>query len=1415
MEELQEKTLSTIERKIGYSITYQGIRPSFLLRLEVSDITLTDSTSRQDIPLLKLQRIEISYNLLQLIQGNLESAIKAVSIINSHLSIDTKRDKNLFQLLFPPENARKDQENPAPSIRLPRMPGFTISGKNLSITVTDGERKLQLSRIFFTLRGSNEVNFDLQGELLATGDDLHLSTSINSSGLWQAGSSGNIRFAFRDFTSPWVSVSRIGLAVRIEDDTILVRKLADRIPLDIEGSYNLEEGSSSLSLIMEDFQPSRYLSLEHAAWQPYAGWLDNRYSGTGSIYLASMEHADQLRYQGDLRSRIDHTPGLDLPFPAGHDVSVLFDGDLKNVNIHAFRVTSSDMDLEGTLKGSVDPLSFGTEMTIHRYGLGEHSLAARLSGEYRDNSLRLRSSGASWGAINLTGADLLLDGLDGTSYAFNLNMLFPDEENGAAALYADGEIGTGDELFMESTVLLDGVPLLPFLDEADLPDDFQRELYTDASFFFSTDGKRLSYSAGYVVLRDREEKEYLKVSGSGNLANHNLQDIEARYGDYRAGGDASIAIREGQIALKTDFQVNGIEYGFSAYHDRKETILLTGDHASRGLVRFSREGLAVDASVERFPLPLPGQEEEAFLSFQLHGTYRNLQEWKVLISSMELSDLSIPLYKSLATLELEALATPDRIRINRMTIDDSISNLTGRSDIDMAPPDLSHAKGWINLKAPRGEELYRAIFQYENGIMDASAHLKAAPLQRAGIADLSGSVDGSLLVSGAVEDPDLSVDISLSDGTLGEAPLELETSLLKREGLFSLEYGRFRYDSHLFQKMKGTYTMKEGDFALSGDYQPEKNEILTSAGFSINGKTAPIAVLSELPEILRNDFQADLLFYPIITPGTEKDAQRFSLYRQQDQFRLAGGTRNSVAASLSTDGSFQVQLSEPSPYIGTLEGTLQDKRIEATAQIQSLDLSPLEGLVDLGFFALQGGTAEGTITIRGDLQDPSFFGSLSVTETEATSILFQQGLEPFDAIINLDDKSAVLVTEPIQTSQSSLDVTGELLFERWLPESFSIHIMPNRQNGVPITYAIPGGGVNVTGLVKGLFIVKGNRNTIELFGDLVVSDASVTLQNQDAQENENTETRKNEQIPFDIMVGISIETGRRVEFFWPTTSFPILRSFAAPEQQLSIAYDSSSGTFSLEGDIGIQGGEVSYLQRNFLLSRGRISFNEDENRFDPRLSFEALLRDMDTEGEPVRIYLNVADQPLSQFSPRFSSEPSMSDAEIIAVLGAALPSRIGQEALDITAGLALTGSMVSQLGILNSFESRVKDVLNLDLFSIRTYMIQNLIMDRVGSVITNEAVQGGAFSRYLDNTSIFLGKYFGNDLFIQGTLQIQANDAFSEESVHEDELFIDSEISIEWDTPLFMLEFAVRPDFINPLNTVNNASLGLSWGFSY
>jgi hypothetical protein len=80
---------------------------------------------------------------------------------------------------------------------------------------------------------------------------------------------------------------------------------------------------------------------------------------------------------------------------------------------------------------------------------------------------------------------------------------------------------------------------------------------------------------------------------------------------------------------------------------------------------------------------------------------------------------------------------------------------------------------------------------------------------------------------------------------------------------------------------------------------------------------------------------------------------------------------------------------------------------------------------------------------------------------------------------------------------------------------------------------------------------------------------------------------------------------------------------------------------------------------------------------------------------------------------------------------------------------------------------------------------------------------------------MFLGKYFGNDLFVEAMVRLRTNQALLSNLNAGDDLYVDSEIRLEWKTPLFLLELSLLPDFLDPLSSITRASLGLSWGFSY
>ena len=112
-------------------------------------------------------------------------------------------------------------------------------------------------------------------------------------------------------------------------------------------------------------------------------------------------------------------------------------------------------------------------------------------------------------------------------------------------------------------------------------------------------------------------------------------------------------------------------------------------------------------------------------------------------------------------------------------------------------------------------------------------------------------------------------------------------------------------------------------------------------------------------------------------------------------------------------------------------------------------------------------------------------------------------------------------------------------------------------------------------------------------------------------------------------------------------------------------------------------------------------------------------------------------------------------------------------------------------------------------------MIQNVILERVlNQDIAQDPETEGTVGRYLDNTTLFLGKYLGNDLFFEALLQIQ-QEPISVGEFQQDELNFTMEVGLEWKTPLFLLNLSISPDLIDPLNSIENTSLGLSWDYSY
>jgi hypothetical protein len=381
-----------------------------------------------------------------------------------------------------------------------------------------------------------------------------------------------------------------------------------------------------------------------------------------------------------------------------------------------------------------------------------------------------------------------------------------------------------------------------------------------------------------------------------------------------------------------------------------------------------------------------------------------------------------------------------------------------------------------------------------------------------------------------------------------------------------------------------------------------------------------------------------------------------------------------------------------------------------------------------------------------------------------------------------------------------MSVEASFTIDHWIPLAWDIKIATESQTSVRLKARF--GILNAEGSASGNLHVSGDDRKTTIDGALLVSDCRITLGKAAIVKFVPEESP--------TFANLTVETGRRVEFQWPSGAVPVLRTTASQGGKITITYRGDTGAYSVKGGTGVQGGEIYYFDRSFIMKKGSISFNEDQTTFDPWITARAEIREWDqTTGAEIRIFLD-ADSPFSKFSPRFSSDPPRADTDILAMIGAPLVNRAETQGIGVASALVYS-DILSQSWILRPFEQKVRQLLNLDMFSIRTQIIQNLVAQRVLGTTLNP----------LDNTSVSLGQYLGNDLFLEMLVRLQQPQVpvavvapGGGLVAASTGLQADFELSLEWATPFFLLDWSFLPKHPETMFLSDN-SLSFSWRITY
>jgi translocation and assembly module TamB len=1423
MASLREGLLQSFRDATGYDISYKTISPSFFQMVEIRGLRVT-SRDAEKRTVLDVDKLGLSYDLLALVfESDKLRAMTKIEIENGRFAVDATKDRPLL------ESLETFFHNSGNEHRL--SPAFSLSGRDLNIVYAAGAEAWALRHLFATVRTEGPfLRFSLhtlgEGGAAVTVRGPDYTTALDMAGRVKK----DLSLLDADFRVDSLRAGEVILKeqqfhIGLKDKTLDITKVQDRSPLDLSLQYSFDKESLSVNFLAEDLQPGSLFAFTDklAELRPI---------------LASRVTAD-----GSLRYAV---PRNDLDF------SLALDGVLSDA------VSPVPVRLHSRITGTEERIEFAPVSVSSPLGEVEFAGNVVYKTTFPEGRLRFVNVKTSVGddvnadlsvtrsdrSVTLTGEKVQIG-----SAGFRTFILDVFPRPGELKFAVDSALdlaGRNNSIKLDGSLAYErGYRLALEGDLVSVPLNFIYRAVTKSDRFsasldrsletvswtthcsFATDFRTYSFRAPDITVRDeRNAGNRLAFDVAASENELTVSPLRGTWAGYALGGEVSFQWRkQAGFSFAGGLSVDNEKYSIEGKFAPGTGLLVNGSYGfSLMLVPQPGGGQYVALQVARLPVPVQGQTLYATLDWI--GTLSPTGDFSLVSRRTHVSGIPrlIPGMENAAA-DVRFSLHNGRLQVSELVYRDTMTTLEGNGSLDLEFSPEPRASGWLYLADENRVETYTAVLNLSGTQGDVNLFFENSPLAHWGDLLVKGSASGVLKMHGPLSDPVVDVALSLNNGRLNFEPLTLRTDLtLSSAGIqvrsLSGSYGRnlsVLSASGGFDALKGTLAL---DAVVSAGNQPVHAAIDFRAEIGDYRRGAP------LPSLFAGDFKGSLT---VVNADAKKGelgqwAVRFSSDR--DGFNISGGPGEVLTGLMRRDGSFRFDLFPPFPLRGHFEGRINDNQIEARATGLVILLPALNELINTPFFVIQNGSVRGDLTVSGPAGDPDVFGILTVENLSATSQALADPIGPLSSVLEIKEKTMALKESVTKVGGCPLSVIAEMVLDHWniarLTTRLAITDPAGAHLKLPVDILSFDGFVTTPGL-----ILTVDYAGVSIDGPLFVQKCNVVL-------GKAKEEPKQEDANSNLVVNLSLKTGKQVEFYWPAKEFPILRMIAEPGAELALKYNQLKEEFSLNGNLNFKAGEVFYFERNFLIREGSLSLNETQLDFNPILNLKAE-RKVRYDDKDVKITMSVPNQHLKDFSPVFDTDPPLPITERYLALGGVIQNpnaKRSYESSDLSTANTVSlsasrvvsdvgGDVLTQLVLLHPLEQKMKELLNLDGFTIRTQFISNLILDTVfnneSGVSPDTAVNMG---RYLNNTEISFQKYLDakNNLFFETIVRIQA-DLAQGSGAGLSQTFgnvnVESEFSLELTTPFFLtIKWSITPEHWETFFLPDN-KITFKWGMSF
>ena len=1424
------KFTDQVNEATGLTFSYESISPSIFAYLGIKGIKISESNGRV---LSEIKSVNIKYKLVPLLKGRFDSIIKGVTVDGITVDIDAAVDfaKNYSSL---PEKDRVDKPPSSKDLftQVSNIMDFIppyVTVKNLSLNhekdLLNASLLVKEIRVLNSQR-KDSINFNIKTSANAT---YRHKDSVRGDIVFSGAVTKNLENSYANinlinFTGNQYKFNKFNFLISYKDKKIDLRTVQNVMPVYLTADYDFATKDAQVKIQTDNLSPLSIFS--SAANQKQLEILRNMNVTVQADLNYNLESNDMNYRSGG---------NVNLPssiLPGGAQVLYSLYGNDKRITLKELSVNGRDINARTDLSYIFKTMQLSGTVELEEYIMPNGKTVS--TEVYFDP---LQNAGFMIFSPQIFIGDSALTALqarvmpqdDSIDFDFEINDYSHIDEDNQGTLKAEGSympssnyIQTGITLgsIYVDTILNLVKEVLPEKDAQNV----EKLVTSTAGYMFSgdayvsTDFKSMSYNLPYLVLANtKKDNQFALISIDGNEQSIQLNRLNLIYGSFAMDATASLdSMPDSEDKFYTlDIISSSIPYHFSGTI-MPEVVTITGDYGCLSEIRFKADkSIEGFASFQNLPFIAAGAtylvSMDSMFDYSVqNGPQVSLQHFQL---EQDNPDVSVN-----PRLELAGSGTRYGAQISSISYTDLYSSLSGSSDITVNLNDniLSSAGIQMNLHDPVTEEslvIDASVSNPENLVLDSkniikslyvNAMIEASNFSLNRFMNLkhdNNELSASLYVSGTLEHPYATASLQKLTFLLNDEVVSGSGSVILEERDLSVNDFSLKGSSWGVKNVSGNISLSEysGSIKATVATNGDKNIVVPMVlsiedSYVPEGETLPESLTAKLScpgmegTLLKNPVPFDLYinYSPDFISFYSSDNLGFigSLGAQSE---LYGSWKMGDILSMEITGS----MSKDNPFV-----KFSNININLARLLENITLDDI--------IKINQGLLKGSLTMRNQFDVPEFKGALSVANPVfQLPFLFEQRLSTDKILITATNNEFNVAESQYNIKNTpKFTMSSHVYMNKWTMDHFDMKIATLQNQTVPVRFKSP--MIKLSGDTECNFTMTLENNNLDYTGSLFVENLDIVSDIADLSKAsaEGTSASDNS---ISLSTNLKIKTGTHASLNFN----PLLRCVFVPHTTLDCKIDTASNIFQVDGSLQLKSGDVAYLSRNFYIKEGNIKFNPLDIA-NPQVTIRAETREKDSNGQTIRIILSSENQYLLDFNPRFSSIPAKSENEIRLLLGQIVladSESVGQ--LVVSAG-----EYYLQSTLVRNFENKLRNLLNFDIFSVRTNILQNTINLGSPRNKTKELTIGNFF----DNSTVYIGKYIGSALYVDAMLNMSASDFRNEDYLSVNSILFQPEFGLELELPVINIRWDMAWNILPGLafqSYVPSTSVSLSWKFTF